>query len=396
MPLQCKQITPLSDNFTPNQLLARVEQLHKMFELTLVPYDNSNLWIEGDPGLGKTLTARFFMQEVENRKAGKTFYVACDRSLKNAIQDTCHSHGIEIARRSLSASSVAEELIRKYPDAPRYIFLLDEPEKVYRTAVAVSDIANFVHPLHNYMTRNGKNFNIIFISRETKLKATTYFPEDTRSRLRLQGIIFPRYMFPQIVSILSQRMALVLDSEQFERTALNVLARHIYRIGGDIRQALDILRYAIFNLATKKLTNQVMEDAVEWGKTEWWKAQLTERIPSPHWSMIAYVASQLAKKDEEGETYSVDQPVVMRGYTETMTTQGLHPLGASSVYYIIEQINKRYGFFKQKLERNGVAAKLVFDQHDREHIMKVGSAIDWTEAFAFEHPTTDPLMSATL
>jgi len=388
MSLQCKQITPLSDNFTPNQLLARTEQLNKIFELVIVPYDNSNVWIEGDSGLGKTLTSKFFMQEIENRKCGKTFYVPCDRSLKNAVLDTCHSFGIEIPRRGFTASAVCEELIKKFPDAPRYVFILDEPEKVYKAAI--SDIANFVHPLYNYMTRNGKNFNIIFISRMTQLKAQTYFEKDTLSRLRLQGIVFPRYTFPQIVSILSQRLSFALDTDQYERIGVNVLARHIYRIGGDIRQALEILRHAIFRVAKDKLTAAVMEQAVEWGKCEWWRSQLTERTPSPHWSYIAYIAAQLSQS-EDG-TYIADQPAVMKAYTESMQKQGMQPLGASSVYYIIEQINRRYGFFKQKLEKNGVSAKLVFDEHDRDHILHVGNEINWNEAFAFEHPV-DATMS---
>jgi Cdc6-like AAA superfamily ATPase len=331
------------------------------------------------------------MQEVEARKAGKVFYIACERSLRNSLEELCRIHDLKIPRRAISASSVCEEVTKKY-DAPRYVFILDEPEKVYKTAV--SDIANFVHPLYNYMVSNKKNFNVIFVSRDTKLRANNYLPTDTLSRLRLQGIIFPRYTFPQITSILIQRLALALDNSQYDKAAVSMLSKHIYRIGGDMRQALQILRHAVFDLATDKLTTKVSEQAVEWGKLEWWKSQLTDRVPGPHWAFVTFIAAQLSKNNGDNKAFTVDQPAVMKTYAELCAEKDIHPLGTSSVYYIIDQISNRFGFFKQHLEKNGVHAQLIFEEHDREHILRAGKTINWTDAFAFEQPL-QPTMSVS-
>lgn len=385
MPINYKQTAPLSENFTPSELLARTEQLQQLLNRTLVPYDNSNVWIEGDSGFGKTLTTRFFMREVESRKAGKTFYIACERSLKNSLEELCRVQGLRIPRASISAVTIADEILQKFPDAPRYIFILDEPEKVYKTTV--SDIANFVHPLYNHMVMQRKNFNIVFVSRDTQIRASRYLPKDTLSRLRLQGIIFPRYVYPQVSKIITQRLNLVLDTDQYQRRAIIRICQHIYRIGGDIRQALQILRHAIFDLAADKLTLEIAEQAIEWGKIEWWKAQLTERLPGPHWAFVAFIAAELAMSDEteaKSESFVIDQQTVMKRYVEKCAETGLKPLGASSVYYIIDQIDKRYGFFKQRLE--GARASLLFEKNDRNHILKAGGEVDWSEIFAFEQP----------
>ena len=383
MGLQVKQLTPLCEEFIPNQIIARTEQLNEIFKLTIIPYTNSNLWIEGDQGLGKTLIVRdFFAKEVENRTLGKIFYIYCEASFRSALADMCRAMNLHIPYRQIGAGSIAYEVLKTYPECPRYIFVIDEPEKIYKSAV--KDIADFVHALYNHLLVAQKPFNILFISRENKNKASRTFSADTLSRLKLQGVIFPCYTSPQITEILKQRLDISLEPDQYQDHAIIALSNHIYKIGGDIRQALEIIRHAV-DTSENCITLQKMEEAIEWGKIKWWRSQIIDRMPSPHWSLITRIAAVVAQNSIDDGVYIANQPDVLKMYTKTVRTLALPALSPSSVYYVIKKIGERYGYYKQDLEGRGASMHLIFeDKNDRNHIIRATDDVDWEEQLSFD------------
>jgi Cdc6-like AAA superfamily ATPase len=368
MPLTPNLVTPLSDDFKPPRLLFRDKQLQEIFRFATKNSLPENLWIEGEPGLGKTLTCRFFADEVEARSLGKVFYLNCERSIRKVMENLKITYNLPVAKKDVSPSTLAMAILREYQDADLIVFIIDEPEKAY----SFKDVDAFVHTLYNTMLGK-KDFSIIFASKILYTKARRLFHRDTLSRLQLHPIVFPMYDVPQIVEIVKQRLQYMFGAEEvYDVDALFKLGKHIRRIGSDIREALQILRYAI-TIADKKITSDVIEQAVEWGKNRWWQEQL-QSLP-PHWAYLLYLAAHQAYVNNSLVT---TQPRVIRQYLNNMRIMKLDPLGRATIYYAFVKLAEK-GYFQTKSEGKGLKriTKIVFDEGDRDHIVNVGSQIEW-------------------
>ena len=165
-------------------------------------------------------------------------------------------------------------IINNNQDRKLICFIIDEPQK----ARNMKDVDSFIFSL--YQTFLGKaKFCFIFLSQMRYENASRSFAEDTLSRLQLKPMIFTMYDAPQIVSILKQRLDYALKPEAYDTKALYRLANHIRLIGGDMREALDILHQTMKFISKTKVTIDNINEGIEWGKNRWWKNELSS-LPS--------------------------------------------------------------------------------------------------------------------
>jgi Cdc6-like AAA superfamily ATPase len=366
--------SPLDLEWVPQTLVARENELQEIRDYVVnTPFSTENLWVSGKAGLGKTLTCKFLASQIERDHIGKTFYMICEKSIRNSIDKVRTHYHLPMSRRDISASTFASAVLEAFPSM-KYFFIIDEPDKAY----AKRDIANFIHSLWNYLIDEHCKFSFLFISKFDMAHARKIFPTDTLSRLQLKELPFSPYDAPEIVAILKQRLDYVVQSYKYDLPALFVLAKHIRKVGGDMRQALEILRESVRLAKGQIITTSIMEQAVEWGKRTWWTRRL--RSLPPHWALITYLAASYCK---EKEIVKVDEPTIIKLYNEAVRGYNIEPLGPSTVYWIIKQLSgsREEGepFFEHKLEKLGLPAEIVFEKGERDRIANVGKSFDWPD-----------------
>jgi cell division control protein 6 len=213
-------------------------------------------------------------------------------------------------------------------------------------------------------------FNIIFLSQMRYLvAATSIFAPDTLSRLKLKPLMFPPYTADQIIEILKQRLDIMVEPEQYETIALSELARHIKRIGGDMRQALDILKEAV-DIANDHLTQNWMNKAITWGKIQWWRNEMLS-LP-PHWSFILLITAMLSKKSKFGYT---TRGKVLTHYLMVAKEKGFEPISARTVYHAFSKLIDK-GFFHVETDL-AKKEKFVLDEGDQDRIIEAAKEIEW-------------------
>ena len=359
-----RSVLPLRDDYKPPVLLFRDEQLRQMFQMTVEARIPHNLWLQGEQGLGKTLTCQFFADEVEARGLGKVFFLRCERSMRNAMMKLCERYRLNISKKFLSPSAIASAALEQTPDG-LLAFVIDEPESSY----SLKDVVSFAHTLYNTLVDESARFAIIFASRMLFIKAARILSAD--SRLKAYPISFAPYSEGQIRQILRQRLEIALAEGAYDPEALSILAKHIWRVGSDLREALKIMRRAV-EIADARLTKDVMLESIEYGKNEWWRNQILD-MP-PHWALLLYLAAKLA---HERNQVKVPQSDVIDEYAKVAS--GYKKLGRATTYYILNDLAKR-GFFKQEQGKGfGNPIYLVFDEDERDRIVKVGGELAWCQ-----------------
>jgi len=357
-----KTVLPLQDGYKPPVLLFRDEQLREMFQLTVEAGIPHNLWLQGEQGLGKTLTCQFFADEIEARGLGKAFFLKCERSMRSAMMKLKERHRLNISGKFLSPSTIASAALSQAPDG-LLAFIIDEPENAY----SLNDVLHFAHTVYNSLVDESARFTIIFASRMLFVKAAKILRVD--SRLKAYPISFPPYSEGQIWQILKQRLDIALKEGAYDPEALSILAKHVWRVGSDLREALKIVRRAI-EIADEKLTTEVMNESIEYGKNEWWKNQILD-MP-PHWGLLLYLAAKLSY---ERNQVRIPQSDVIEEYVRMAGRK----LGRTTTYYILNELARR-GFFKQEQGKGfGNPIWIIFDEDERDRIVKVGGELTWCQ-----------------
>jgi Cdc6-like AAA superfamily ATPase len=373
--LKPKTFLPLMDEFKPPKLLYRDEQLQKMMSLVYERGLPENLWLEGEKGLGKTLTCRCFADEVQARGNNRVFIMRCERSIKMSLENMCEVYRVHVPKKRLSPSSVARKIVEDNPNVDLLVFIIDEPEEVH----PFNEVAHFTHSLYNALSdlreKFGFRFSICFASRILYINAVRLMEGRRDSRLGLRPVSFPPYNADQIVGILRQLLSIMFDDVGIcEEEALGYLARHIERVGSDIREAKRALKYAI-ERSEDQITLAVMADAVEFIKDEWWRDQLAN-LP-PYCAFLLYTAAELAQPGVEG--YEASQSDVVDRCIQRLRALEVDRPGLRTIYYILSKIAEK-GFFKQMRSSGfGNPIRLVFDKGDVKHIIRVGRSINWKE-----------------
>ena len=371
-----KYLAPLYDDWSPPTLLYRDKELREILRLTVEAPAPSNLWIEGGKGLGKTLTCQFFAQEAKARGAGVVFYVQCGSSLNQSLKRACEREGVRVPYRNLNPLGVVSAALKQHPSSKAYYWVIDDPERVRDTR----SLSDFIRDAYNIFNQHGKRYAMLIVTRMSLKKAYTYlevFKED--SRLHPAPIIFQPYGVDEMIKIFEQRLHYAFERDDvYDVEALVTIAKHLWRVGSDIREGLEILRRAVLEIADQKLTQSDAEKAVEWAKKNWWRAKLLA-LP-PHWAYLAYIAAKRGRRAEEG-TVLADAFDVIDKYKDSLANElKIEPLGKTSTYHALRRMSEIDGLFTiEKVKQGKVEVlKLRFDEGEARHIIQAGDEIDWT------------------
>lgn len=369
--MRVKTFVPLSDDFKPPKLLHRDKQLRDMLKLIVERDVPENLWLEGGKGLGKTLTCKCFADEVEARGAGKVIFMQCERSMKRAMESVCSCYGLPIPAREASPSSIASAVSKEYRNVGVLVFIIEEPEN----ASSLLNVCSFTHTLYNVLLETcGKSrFSICFTSRLLFSVAEREFEGEKDSRLGLRPIIFNQYDAQQITDILRQRLDLMFEAsaDAYDEEALYLIARHVWRVGSDIREALKITRMAV-ELAENKITREVAEEAIERSKREWWLNQILQ-LP-PHQAFLLYLAAEEACSNAG---FTALQANVVDKYIRRTESMGVDRLDRRTVYYMLSDLAKKGFYGTEQIHAFGKPLKLTFDKRDAERIIEACKNINW-------------------
>jgi len=300
-------------------------------------------------------------------------YIPCGSSLRRSLKKACERRGIHVTFRDLNPVGVITTLLNWRPKEERFFLVMDDPERV-RDTHAVDD---FVRDAYDTFLDSGKYYAIIMVTRLSLKKAYETYECLKDSRFRPIPMVFRPYTVTEITEILRQRLHYAFERDDvYDLDALKTIAKHVYRIGSDIREAIEILRYAVLNVAKKRLTVYDAEEAVEWAKKNWWIERLMS-LP-PHWRLLLYTAAKMARK-EKGEGLKAKAYEVIDEYKSALKKQtGVKPLGKTSIYHALKKMGDVYDFFMIEKVMNGGRRilELQFDEEEARHIVQAGDEMD--------------------
>jgi hypothetical protein len=265
----------LTENYRilPNQVIGRKIEIDKITKKLYLDEDSHGtpttcLWIQGERSMGKSMIVNNIIPSLyESQGKAKFFGLVCRSSLNDMLRDFCDRYELNILREDISLSSlgkIIEAIVAKYSSYERLIFVVDEPEKIYKSSKPI--FTDFMHGFYDELVRKNVNSSIVFVSTE----GYNVLPWDSSdlSRLKFIPIIFTTYDQPQIIAIAKQRLELA--SVKYDSEALEVLGVHIASIGADIRQLLSILhRAAELSEHCSLITYETMIASMEVEKFRW-------------------------------------------------------------------------------------------------------------------------------
>jgi archaeal cell division control protein 6 len=243
----------LQSNYVPDELPHRHDQIRQIAEIlapALREEKPSNLFIYGNTGTGKTLTANHTTNTLiqvakENNISLKVIYVNC--KLKK-VADTEYRMMAQIIRElghDIPPTGLpTDEVYRAFfsviekSGVRNLIIILDEVDQLVKKA---GDEA-----LYN-LTRINEHFKgtaitIMGITND-HIFADSLDPR-VRSSLSEEEILFPTYNAVQIKDILYKRVGKAIKPESLEPGVIEKCAAYAAKEHGDARRALDLLRVA--------------------------------------------------------------------------------------------------------------------------------------------------------
>ena len=225
------------------------QQIAEVIKPLLKKRNTANLFITGNPGVGKTLAVKHVFREMEEKGLTDdvyTFYVNCWQ------KDSAHKIVLEICNQlnyRFAISKTTDQLlseITKRINQKAMVLALDEIDKLDKEALSV---------IYTLLETTFKR-SIILI---TNVK--TFLPEmDERilSRLLPQSLEFKPYTEQETYQILKERVEFAFVQKTFEEEALKKIAKKTYELE-DIRTGLFLLREA-GNHAERKLKRKIEEE----------------------------------------------------------------------------------------------------------------------------------------
>lgn len=379
--METKHAAPLYSDWIPPKLLHREDELRQMLEHAAETSLPSNLWVEGAKGLGKTLTCKFFAEEVVAKALGTPFYIQCEPSFTNSLRRVYVEKGIKVRQRDVSPSWFADVVLRAFPDERMFYFIIDDPETVKDLRV----VDGFIRHIYNVMTSRGRQFSIIVVTRMSLTYAERVMESlKSDSRLRPIPIVFKPYNVSEMTNILKQRLYFAFEGENlWDDEAVVTIANHVARVGSDAREALDILRHSV-RIAKDRLTVKDAEDAVDHSKNTWWESQLLA-LPK-HWAFILYLAAKNAYMKHD--VAEVDAPKVIETYKREARKYNVEPLSKTPIYNALRKMSEARGFFDLEKSRSGWHETLIlrFDESSARHIIKAGDRLNWEEMLLYQFP----------
>ncbi len=222
----------LEDDYLPDRILHsqdRIAEIKDYLSPILRRQRPLHLWLYGDPGTGKTGTARYVLQKLQQESGIKGIYVNCwQHDSLYSILDYLTAE-LRILRAEEQRTARKLEKFQQYIKEDPFILILDEMDKpppqerssiVYTFCclpkVGLINISNSCDPLFELDAR-------------------------VRSRLNPVLVVFKNYSCEELTAILTERAEEALREGSFDAENLSQIAELAC---GDARMALQTLKKA--------------------------------------------------------------------------------------------------------------------------------------------------------
>ncbi|ADB58221.1 Cdc6/Cdc18 family protein [Archaeoglobus profundus] len=252
--------TYLSYDYLPQNPKYRVEEVVEISSRISDLIRNrvtGNLIIHGGPGTGKTMSFLIAKRVVEDYlkeegvKDYEIVYVVARGKWSALLYSICRYLGLDVPERGISLLKYFE-LIEGAAEESYLHICIDNFDTLLQQEPKVRARATTEQMLHLMTKTPNMSFTII-TSRVNLIKEIA--DSSVLSLLdTLNAIYFKPYTFEQCKNILLERVRLVFADGVFDEEALDVLAFHVAREGGDIRRGLNLLRFCGEYLVKKGLT----------------------------------------------------------------------------------------------------------------------------------------------
>jgi len=324
---------PLSENWTPPEILIREKQLNELLNSIRSPYPN-NYWIFGNRGLGKTLIARVTCQLIS-----KSYYISCSSSFKESIRMFALKNGIEPKSYEGVTTTILRVIESKNQDNDnKYaVIFFDDVDKL-AGGTFKRDLGLYLHDLYDRLLEEDYIFSINLITTVSYNEIKKYFSPPAMSRLKFKPLFFPNYNRDEIFALLKQRLSYIKTLE-YDEEAIETIAYKVSRIGGDFRKALEITRNSITQ--DGKITLESVEKAWTMEKTRFWKSQILE-LPYHAAIILGCIIEETVRRHQSREAelpyFPVSWDRVKDRYIQKMRQFGIKPQENKMLYYWLEQL----------------------------------------------------------
>ena len=235
-----KNETALEFEFIPKILPFREsEQREIAFSISplLNGRDGRNLFIHGNPGIGKTAASRFVLRDLENETEDVLIiYINCwqkDSSFK-IIQEACHQLGYKLThnKKTDELMNVLGRLVNK----KSAVIVLDEVDKLKET----NSIYMFLEDFY-------KKSLILITNYESWL---SNLDDRIKSRFNPKVLKFNSYNYEETFKILYQRSEQAYFENVFSKKHIEKIARKSFQLR-DIRSGIYLLKQAGLNAESR-------------------------------------------------------------------------------------------------------------------------------------------------
>ncbi len=190
--------------------------------------NGKNLFIFGQPGIGKTVSTRHVLRELEEYEDSiYLIYINCwkfDTSFR-VVNEICDQINYKFTHNKRTDELM--KVIESYFNKKSSVIVLDEVDKL-KDFDALYSILEGIHRKTMFLITNGKDW---LINLDQRL----------RSRLNAEDLEFKPYNKEETFGILNQRLDFAFVPGSFDKDAFNLIAEKCYEIG-DIRTGLFLLK----------------------------------------------------------------------------------------------------------------------------------------------------------
>lgn len=226
----------LDPEWVPKLLPYREMQQHQIansIKPLLQGRNGRNLFIFGDPGIGKTGATKWVLRDLEDTSEDTiSLYVNCwqKNTTYKVFIELCHQLGYSFTQNKNTEELF--EIIKSKANKSQAVFVFDEVDKV--------EDVDFLYSILNDVFKK----TIVLITNYQEWLAD--LEDRVRSRLLPEQLEFKSYSREETKEILKQRMDYALAPNAIEQDALNLIAEKTFE-AKDIRAGLFLLRESALN-----------------------------------------------------------------------------------------------------------------------------------------------------